>query len=192
MSRSRLGQCAGKPLVSREDMQVECSSQQTRTKSWLLRCRSGEAVTAEVPFIAFPLHPVGWGMHDWPVPELCSSPWADILLFLKLSSLLCLFLMPFIQCLFSTKETQTKLQDIKGDSRTIINILFCSGGRANIVLPGSRTLLSIETRKVLGKNVFGRGQVCVNEEIRISFLITPNSNIEWIKLVNGVPLPNSD
>lgn len=35
MSRLRMGQCAGKPLVSRDDMQVEHSSQQTRTRRWL-------------------------------------------------------------------------------------------------------------------------------------------------------------
>lgn len=33
ISRLRMGRCAGKPLVSRDGMQVEHSSQQTRTKS---------------------------------------------------------------------------------------------------------------------------------------------------------------
>lgn len=34
--------------------------------------------------------------------------------------------------------------------------------------------------------------MCVNELIQISFLLAANSNIAWIKLVNGVPLPSSD
>lgn len=46
--------------------------------------------------------------------------------------------------------------------------------------------------KILSEDVFGWGQVCVNELIQISFLLTPNSNIAWIKLVNDVPLPTSD
>lgn len=72
MFRLRTGQCAVMPLFSRNDVQVEHLSQQAKPKRWLSKCPSGEVFTAEVPFIAIPLHFASWGMQAWLVTALIS------------------------------------------------------------------------------------------------------------------------
>lgn len=64
MSRLRTGQCAVKPLFSRNYVQMEHLSQQAKTKRPLSKCPSGEAFTAEVPFVAI-LFLAGGCRTDW-------------------------------------------------------------------------------------------------------------------------------
>lgn len=72
MSRLRTGQCAVKPLFSRNDVQVDHLPQQAKTKRRLSKCPSGEVFTVEVLSIAIPLHLASWGMQDWLVTEFFS------------------------------------------------------------------------------------------------------------------------